>query len=1204
MSFDSSRFTFAPWKDFSGVVMPQGRVQLDSDWNEWLAELARRIRAGTLDIVGRAVYPSTTPNAFLITPTAGSISIGVGRMYVDGLLVENHGLPAPQSGGWIPPSVTPSATQPAWDRALDELVGQNPIDYLQQPYFPNASKLAPFPTGDGPYLAYLDVWQREITFLEYPDLIEKAVGVDTAGRYQTVWQVRWLDVSSVSGVTCSTKDSDIGPWETLIQPSAGRLTTGVVQSSTSGPCCLAPNTGYTGLENQLYRVEIHDGGSASSSPPASFKWSRDNGSVATGVTGISQGGTVLTVQSTGKDSILRFSPNDWVEITDDWLELNGFPGELHQVALVTDAAKTIQLSTPVSSANFPVDANNQTDPTRHTRVIRWDQSGKVYESDGKTVWTDLDATGTGQIPVPPPGTSLILENGVTVSFDLRPNTGVFKVGDYWNFAARTVDGTVENLVEAPRRGIHHHYARLAILNPPNQPSGCRVEWPPAGEGGGCDCGSCVTAAAHNNGSWTIQNAIDAVSQQGGGKVCLGPGIYNIQQTIVIDGTKEGAQNIVISGHGLPLLVPAQGFGGDSVLRIQNSIDIGLEDIAFAAGMGTPTSSGVTQAFPGIVIEQSMFVRVDRCSFGLLTDTAHLSPAIAFGMGTALDCSIRSSIFANVDIGIGLQSAEGYYLLTQIEIDDNQMSCNEAAVLLSNSWRLFVSGVRFTDNFVQSISGFVLAASGLNVTVDGNSFSITPAAPGANVPNEAAVVCDVGQVRIADNNIVGIIPSLTVTPGTGGSLSAGTYMWVVTALDGIGRETLAGGPGSAVVSAQGNATLSWNPVVNAASYNIYRSVANGTAWFLDTNVPQASGTTFLDSTSDQALQQHAAMPVLQNDGIVLGRAATEGASVMEGCQVTGNVIGGIAGTGIQVLPRTSILDSLIADNELLNLGQDGIRVTGLATALGIRENTIANVGLVAPQGAVGISVLRSPNLKLCDNRIEGVGALSPANNVTFLGLEIYSTGTAQIANNRFADIGPPTSAASSGALVAVLGLPNTGLEFVNNEIRRASVLPSNVDQPGWLALIALGRTVSVRGNLLESFGQNPQTNPVLSSVTTQASSAYVAITESCLFTDNRCFQDDISSANQKWPNVLVVELQAANQGQPIIAMGNYVHGPSGRSLQGSKFIVTPSLTLTAAQPAQNNTGPVATVLGNITSNGIEVNNAPLAAPWAPLNIQLP
>ena len=57
MSFDGSRFTFDPWNDFAGVVMQQGRVQLDSDWNEWLGELGRRIRAGTLDTFGRAVVP-------------------------------------------------------------------------------------------------------------------------------------------------------------------------------------------------------------------------------------------------------------------------------------------------------------------------------------------------------------------------------------------------------------------------------------------------------------------------------------------------------------------------------------------------------------------------------------------------------------------------------------------------------------------------------------------------------------------------------------------------------------------------------------------------------------------------------------------------------------------------------------------------------------------------------------------------------------------------------------------------------------------------------------------------------------------------------------------------------------------------------------------------------------------------------------------
>jgi len=62
MSFDNSRFTFDPFNDYSGVVMQQGRVQTDADWNEWLSELSRRIRAGGLDAMGHAVTPRTTPN--------------------------------------------------------------------------------------------------------------------------------------------------------------------------------------------------------------------------------------------------------------------------------------------------------------------------------------------------------------------------------------------------------------------------------------------------------------------------------------------------------------------------------------------------------------------------------------------------------------------------------------------------------------------------------------------------------------------------------------------------------------------------------------------------------------------------------------------------------------------------------------------------------------------------------------------------------------------------------------------------------------------------------------------------------------------------------------------------------------------------------------------------------------------------------------
>jgi hypothetical protein len=479
MSFDSSRFTFDPWKNFSGVVMQQGRVQLDSDWNEWLAEFVRRIRAGTLDTLGRAVVPMTTPAGFQITPGQGSagnlsIGIGIGRMYVDGLLAENHGLPAPDPTKWIPAAGGPvassrsNALQPfalnrVWDSALDELEGQIAVNYDQQPYYPNAGSFAPFPQSGGPYLIYLDVWQREVTFLEDPDLIEKAVGVDTTGRLQTVWQVKWQDVSGVKEVNCSTRDADLpAAWQNLLLPPGGRLTTGVVQSNPSGPCCLTPNTGYTGLENQLYRVEIHQPGAIGA---ATFKWSNNNASVATGILAITQGGTVLTVESTGKDDVLRFSPNDWVEITDDWLELDGIPGELHLVSQVNDSAKTVTLSSAVSPTSFPVGPTGQTDSSRHTRLTRWNQSGKLFESDGATVWADLGAPGsTGDIPVPPAGTTLILENGITISFDVAANASLFRTGDNWEFAARTADGTVEYLDAAPPRGINHHHVRLALVS--------------------------------------------------------------------------------------------------------------------------------------------------------------------------------------------------------------------------------------------------------------------------------------------------------------------------------------------------------------------------------------------------------------------------------------------------------------------------------------------------------------------------------------------------------------------------------------------------------------------------------------------------------------------------------------------------------------------------------------------------------------------
>src|ERR1051325_5301955 len=198
MSGDYSRVRFDPKNDFGAVLMQQGRVQLDSDWNEWAALLDRRWRAETVDIIGRGTVPKETAEGFRIQIATAGLTIGRGRIYVDGLLAENHGK-APLE----------------FDAVLAEQRGTLAVPYNEQPYFPNVSIAAPAPTTGGPHLVYLDVWRREVTFLEDATLVEKAVGVDTTARWQTVWQVKILP-NVGSGATCG---SPLELWNQLTSPS-------------------------------------------------------------------------------------------------------------------------------------------------------------------------------------------------------------------------------------------------------------------------------------------------------------------------------------------------------------------------------------------------------------------------------------------------------------------------------------------------------------------------------------------------------------------------------------------------------------------------------------------------------------------------------------------------------------------------------------------------------------------------------------------------------------------------------------------------------------------------------------------------------------------------------------------------------------------------------------------------------------------------
>ena len=152
-----------------------------------------------------------------------------------------------------------------------------------------------------------DVWRREVTCVEDAGIVEKAVGVDTATRMQTAWQVRVLPTRLPDGTTCATDWSTIPAWDQATRRSAAGSPAGRREAAApADPCVLVASAGYRGLENRLYRVEVHDDGA---SGPLTLKWSRDNASVAARVAGIDAGGLIVAVgASAGPDHALRHWP--------------------------------------------------------------------------------------------------------------------------------------------------------------------------------------------------------------------------------------------------------------------------------------------------------------------------------------------------------------------------------------------------------------------------------------------------------------------------------------------------------------------------------------------------------------------------------------------------------------------------------------------------------------------------------------------------------------------------------------------------------------------------------------------------------------------------------------------------------------------------------------------------------------------------------
>ncbi|MER7049215.1 DUF6519 domain-containing protein [Streptomyces jumonjinensis] len=453
MHADISRVTFRPDRHYSAVLAQQGRVQLDADANEQTAIQLAAARALAADLIGRHGGPLGATGFALGFEGRGreldDLTIGGGRYYVDGIPLDAT-RPAPgtavpdeehASGGGGAPAAPATAATPAtwtyWDQPDGYLDPERPGDRLPSVF---------------PYLVWLKVWERSVTAVEDPSLREVALGSavsDTAARVKVVWQVLPLAGSELAVADGAGKDeirAAFAEWAAGQAPTA-RMAARSERPGTADddPCLVKPDARFRGPENQLYRVEIHEGGTAEH---ATFTWSRENGSVTFAVDGLD--GAWVELASPGGDEKLGLRVGDWVEFTDTAAISRGEPLPLLRVEEVDLPENRVRLSAEP-------DASVGRRPERHPFLRRWDHRPAARRAGGA-------GARHGALRIEE-GRWLPLEDGVLIWFE--PGA-TYRPGDFWTVAARTATGDVEWPADSARRpllrspfGVEVHYAPLA-----------------------------------------------------------------------------------------------------------------------------------------------------------------------------------------------------------------------------------------------------------------------------------------------------------------------------------------------------------------------------------------------------------------------------------------------------------------------------------------------------------------------------------------------------------------------------------------------------------------------------------------------------------------------------------------------------------------------------------------------------------------------
>jgi len=416
---DRARVSYDPQQQYRTVVMQQGRVTLEADWNESQQIQSEEARNETLDIVGRT---GTCDDGFRITQdlAAPDFHIEAGTMYLGGERIHL----APR---------TSYSEQPDW----------------LSPDPPN-----PSPPADE--LIYLHLIEQEVSAVEDSDLKDVALGgPDTAQRTRILRRIERLAVPSLDCGEAlkqaiqqwNAAGLDLLPKSLRLIPQA-MLKVGFDPTGTApDPCDPTVQGGFLGALNQLIRIQI--------SGSTSFLWGYDNASFLYRVNVVDL--STLQLQSAPVDAFHQPRAQQAVEIILPTARLNN--GEyvaagsgLVQTLLAAYDPQTQQIKLPTPLPSSFQSANPP--PRVYLRV--WEQ----------------ELTFTPNVPI---------DLGTTgVQVTLQPGTGgAFHVGDFWHFAVRPGAGQTvypERYVSAfqPAEGPRQWVCPLAVITWPVNVGGTAI----------------------------------------------------------------------------------------------------------------------------------------------------------------------------------------------------------------------------------------------------------------------------------------------------------------------------------------------------------------------------------------------------------------------------------------------------------------------------------------------------------------------------------------------------------------------------------------------------------------------------------------------------------------------------------------------------------------------------------------------------------